>query len=234
MKPFLYLDNWHEPQSETRFDRFLRATGLPLEKVRTNHARQPRHFDYCGVYVSPSFDAAYDSHSWVIEQHELLRGMADRQVPMLGLCFGSQILASALLDRGMVKARDSREAGWGHISLTPAAGDDPLARDLPTTFPVFHWHGDEVLARHPDIFVIAGSDDCPNQIWRWAHGPVWGVQPHLEMCEDGVVAWFKDNRAVFENAGMTRSGLAPGASHSNIGFEFLKNFAKFVMNRLRS
>ena len=233
MKPFLYLDNWHAPQSETRFDRFLHASGLPVETVRTNFARQPRHFDYCGAYVSPSFDAAYDDHSWVIEQHDLLRGLAERRVPMLGLCFGSQILASALLGRDMVTVRDSRETGWGQVELMPEAREDPLAQDLPTTIPVFHWHGDEVLPQHPDIVVIAGGDDCPNQIWRWANGPVWGVQPHLEMCEDGVIAWFEDNREMFENAGMTPSGLVPGESCSDVGFELLKNFVNLVMDRAR-
>ena len=212
---------------------FLHASGLPVETVRTNFAGQPRHFDYCGAYVSPSFDAAYDDHPWVIEQHDLLRRLAERQVPILGLCFGSQILASALLGRDMVAARENRETGWGRINLTPEARDDPLARGLPTTIPVFHWHGDEVLPQHRDMVVIAGGDDCPNQIWRWAHGPVWGVQPHLEMCEDGVIAWFGDNRAVFEDAGMTPAGLVPDGSHSNVGFELLRNFVNLVKDRAR-
>ena len=155
------------------------------------------------------------------------------QVPMLGLCFGSQILALALLGHDMVTVRESRETGWGQVNLAPAARDDPLVQDLPTTTPVFHWHGDEVLPQHPDMVVNAGGDDCPNQIWRWAHGPVWGVQPHLEMGKEGVIAWFEDNREVFENAGMTPSRLVPDEPYSDVGFELLKNFVNLVMDRAR-
>ena len=45
------------------------------------------------------------------------------------------------------------------------------------------------------------------------------------------MAWFEDNRAEFEPAGMTRSDLVPGAAHSHDGSEFLKNLAKLVMDR---
>ena len=230
MKPFLYLDNWHAPQAVSRFDDFLNSSGLQIETVRTNAGQLPRDSDYCGVFVSPSFNGAYDDLPWVHRLHEILRSLATRSIPMLGLCFGSQILASALVGREQVFIRDSRETGWGEISLTEAARDDPLTRGLPDNIPAFHWHGDEVAAPHPDIIVIARSTGCGNQIWRWARGPVWGVQPHFEYDGDGLRVWFSGNRGQFEAAGMTLSGLESSASNCNDGFRLLENFVGIAAN----
>ena len=231
MKPFLYLDNWHEPQSETRFDICLKASGLQVELMRTNSGNFPEHTDYSGAYVSPSFDGAYDEHEWIQDLHEVLVTLACSGVPMIGLCFGSQVLASALVGRDQVFVRESRETGYGKIQLTAAAARDSLASALPGTMPVFHWHGDEVRADHPDVIVLGESSDCSNQIWRWSQGPVWGVQPHLEFDRSGLIAWFENNQHVFEDAGMARSRLEKEAHDSEAGFGLLQNFVGYVVSR---
>ena len=233
MKPFLYLDNWHERQSETRFDRFLRASGLPVEVRCTNDGEFPEHTDYCGVFITPSFDGAYDDLPWVHELHTALQRLGEAQVPMLGLCFGSQVLASALVGRDQVFIRKAREKGFGTIELTDAARNDPLMAGLPDTMPVFHWHGDEVKAGHEAVIVLADSDDCGNQIWRWANGPVWGIQPHPEMDAAGLMRWFMENRGQFEASGMDYERLCTEVHDSEAAFGALRNFIDYVKHERR-
>jgi GMP synthase (glutamine-hydrolysing) len=228
MKPFLYLDNWHERQAKTRFDRFLDDSGLPIEVQFTNEGQFPDHHDYSGVFITPSFDGAYDDLPWVHELHSVLRRFGEAQVPMLGLCFGSQILASALVGREQVFIRDAREKGFGTIALTEAAETDPIMKGLPDTMPVFHWHGDEVRGDHEAIVVLADSDDCGNQIWRWSQGPVWGIQPHPEMDSEGLVRWFAENRQQFEAGGMDYERLRKEAHDSQDAFGALCNFVDYV------
>lgn len=228
MRPFLYLDNWHERQAETRFDRLLHASGLPIEVQCTNDGQFPDHTDYCGVFITPSFDGAYDDLPWIHELHAVLRRLGEAQVPMLGLCFGSQILASALVDRDQVFIRKEREKGFGTIALTDAAGTDPIMAGLPETMPVFHWHGDEVRADHEAVVVLANSDDCGNQVWRWADGPVWGIQPHPEMDTEDLMQWFAENRQQFEAGGMDYDRLRAEAHDSKAAFGALRNFIGYV------
>ena len=136
MKPFLHLDNWHAPQPATRVDELLREAGFEVERLRTNAGEFPAGWDYCGVYVSPSFNGAYDDEAWIHREHDVLRDLADAGIPMMGLCFGSQILASALCGRDQVTIRAEREKGFGAIHLTAAArAGDPLTGSLPARMP---------------------------------------------------------------------------------------------------
>lgn len=233
MKPFLHLDNWHAPQPATRVDEMLQEAGFEVERLRTNDGEFPAGTDYCGVYVSPSFNGAYDDETWIHREHDVLRDLAGAGIPMMGLCFGSQILASALCGRDQVTIRAEREKGFGAIHLTAAARTgDPLTESLPARMPVFHWHGDEVRRGHPDIVVLADSPDCENQIWRWRQGPVWGIQPHPELDRTQLLAWFESNREVFEAGGLDCDELVSQACDQVEAGRLIENFLGYVTSPL--
>ncbi len=232
MTRFLYLDNYHAPQPPNRLDAALAATGLDVVRMRTNDGAFPDGADFCGVYVSPSFNGAYDDEPWIHREHEVLRALARAGVSMLGLCFGSQILASSLCGRDQVFVRDDREKGYGTIRLTGhARADDPLTGGLPEVVPIFHWHRDEVRADHPDMRVLASSDACANQIWRWRYGPVWGVQPHPEFDRRQIINWFDGNRRQFEADGLDHDQLVRQADDNETAGRLIDNFLSYVRRR---
>lgn len=201
MKPFVYLDNWHVGQPATRFEVALEGSGLPVSVYRTNRDEFPASTEACGVFIGPSKAGAYDGEGWIQREHEVLRGFAQAGVPMLGLCFGSQVLASALLGPEQVFKRGNRETGYAEIEFTPEGRADPLTRAFPPAVRTFHWHGDEVRADHPDAIVLARNAACGNQLWRWRHGPVWGVQPHPEMDRAQICEFLEKNREWFRSEG---------------------------------
>lgn len=227
-KPFLYLDNWHAPQPQTRFDRALQASGMLIDTYRTNTGAFPTRRDYAGVYVSPSFDGAYDDLAWVRTLHDLLPDLAERGVPMIGLCFGCQVLASALVGRDTVFKRAAHEGGRGPIALTAEAETDPLCKELPEEFDVYHWHGDEVVADRDGVVVLADGPGCRNHIWRWSKGPVWGVQPHPEMTADDLTAWIEQNRTRFAAKGHDVDGYLAQCFTADVGFSILDQFIRYV------
>ena len=234
MKPFLHLENWHAPQPATRIDEMLEEAGFEVERLRTNDGEFPAGTDYCGVYVSPSFNGAYDDEAWIHHEHDVLRDLAGAGIPMMGLCFGTRILASALCGRDQVTIRAKREKGFGAIHLTAAARTgDPLTERLPPRMPVFHWHGDEVRRGHADIVVLADSPDCENQIWRWRHGPVWGIQPHPELDRAQLLAWFESNREGFETGGLDFDELVSQACDQADAGRLIENFLGYVKSLQR-
>ena len=229
MNPFLYLDNYRDPQPATRVDVALARMDVPVVRMRTNDGEFPTDGEFCGVYVSPSFDGAYDDEPWVHRLHDLLPALAESQTPMLGLCFGSQILAASMFGLDQIVVRDEREKGHGTIRLTDAAQtSDPLTAGLPRTVSVFHWHGDEVRPDHPELQVLASSGQCRNQIWRWRSGPVWGVQPHPEFDRDAIGAWYARNPGQFAVDGFGLGEMLKGSDRYDIAGRIIDNFLSFV------
>ena len=233
MRPFLYLDNYQETQAKTRFDTLLNSSGMEVDIRRTNEGDFPKETDYCGAFVSPSFDSVYDDISWVRQEIEFVRKLGASNVPMLGLCFGSQMLACALVGSDQVFARTSRETGYGSVHLTANAKADVLARNLASPVRVFHWHGDEVRADHPDIVVLANNECCANQFWRWSLGPVWGLQPHPEFDRSGLLEWVRRNPGQFRSARLDLQPRDTGPDDCAEAFGVLRSFVRFVTDRER-
>lgn len=207
MRHFAVLNNWHKDQPRTRFESALEKSGLPYQIYQTNQGAFPDPSQVMGAFVGASVAGAYDTEPWIDREHEVLRALADVGIPMLGLCFGSQILASALVGRDQVFKRTTRETGFDAITLRPAGKTDPLTQSLPATLRTFMWHGDEVRADHPDIVILADGTDCANHIWRWRHGPVWGIQPHPEMDQEQICRFIEKNRDWFEREGKDADAL---------------------------
>jgi GMP synthase (glutamine-hydrolysing) len=105
-------------------------------------------------------------------------GIVDLGVPVLGICYGLQLLAHRL--GGLVEKADDREYGR---SLLKLEREDPLFSGLPGGAERVVWmsHGDRVL-RLPEGFEVLGtSQNSPFAAVRHARRRVWGVQFHPEV-----------------------------------------------------
>jgi len=70
----------------------------------------------------------------------LIEAALKAEKPVLGVCLGSQLLASALAAE--VKKGDHKEIGWFPVALTEAASTDRLFSEVERSFTAYHWHGD--------------------------------------------------------------------------------------------
>jgi GMP synthase-like glutamine amidotransferase len=225
----LYLGNGRQMESLARLGERFEGWGVEVDRHWAYNGEFPDKLDtYQGIFLSGSPHGAYEDIPFIHREHDLIADAADKGIPMLGICFGSQILASALCGRDQVFRRDFCEIGYKDLPVTAAARDDAVTQDLGRSVHMFVWHNDEVRADHPDMVILARSDLCPNQIWRYRDTPSWGIQGHPEITRTQAPVWFEENRARMELDGADVDKLKAAADEAAEAKTMLTRFIDVV------
>ena len=122
-----------------------------------------------------------DEFGWLRPEKQLIREAAGRGVPVLGVCLGAQLIASALGAR--VYPGPAREIGWFPIAGVPGATH---AYRFPAECLAFHWHG-ETFDLPPGAVRLASSAGCENQAFQVGRHAL-ALQFHLETTPAGAAA----------------------------------------------
>ena len=125
-----------------------------------------------------------DCHPRLRRELALIRQALDLGRPVLGICLGSQLVATAL--GGRVYRAPAPEIGWLPVRLEAAGKDDRLFQGLPHTFTTCVWHGD-VFDLPAGAVSLASSQMTASQAYRYGDN-VYGFLFHLEMKLDMVAA----------------------------------------------
>lgn len=162
-----------------------------LSGPRSGHWLRYRPTELFVLLGSPQ--GAYDTHvSWIAEEIAFARRLIEHDRPLLGICFGSQVIATAL--GGRVAPTGRFDAGW-------------LANDEATK-PIwggqwFRWHGDAVdLPSAVDVMARSGSI-----VQAFRARRTLGVQFHPEIAERAVRNWVESDSAVLESKGYNLTEL---------------------------
>jgi GMP synthase-like glutamine amidotransferase len=169
------------------FQRMFGATGngFTFETVPAHEgAPLPDPEQLGGILITGSAAGVHDDLPWLDPLRDFIRRSYAARTPMLGVCFGHQIMADAL--GGEVR---KSEKGWGlgrhsyRITRRPdlLAGD---ARELAIACS----HQDQVVTRPPEADVFLGSDFTPNAGLLYHNGAAISVQPHPEFDDDYALA----------------------------------------------
>lgn len=226
----LYLGNGRSFQSVAKLDERFESWGLSVDRYWAYNNEFPATLDgYDGIFLSGSPHGAYEDVPFINREHDLIEKAAEKQIPMLGICFGSQILGSALCGRDQVFRRDDCEIGYKTLTTSDEANDDLLTAEVGKSFDMFVWHNDEVKAEHPDMRILASTDICPNQIWRYRDEPIWGIQGHPEVTRVQAPIWFEQNRARMEKDGADVDRLKSQADEAATAKTMLTRFVQFLV-----
>jgi GMP synthase (glutamine-hydrolysing) len=114
-----------------------------------------------------------------------IRAALQRDIPILGICLGAQLLAAAL--GAVVRPNSVREIGWYRLHPTAAARSDALCQHFDGSQHVFQWHA-YTFDLPPGALHLASTSTCPNQAFRFGE-KAYGLQFHLEADEDLIQRW---------------------------------------------
>lgn len=140
--------------------------------------------DIAGLILMGGPHSVNDEHSWITEELKLIQQVVERELPLMGVCFGAQMISKAL--GGNVDEAHSMETGWHHIRVDKSRLPDELITGLPESFEVFQWHEDTFSNPQDSIPLFSGSN-IENQ--GYILGKVLTMQFHLEMTEYMVQEW---------------------------------------------
>src|SRR5690606_32196483 len=105
-----------------------------------------------------------EPHPWMEQEKELIRAAHERQLPVIGICLGQQLIAQAL--GGEVARMETPEVGFHDLSLTFAGQTETILAGIPWESPQFFSHGYAVTKAPPEAAVLAKTALSPNAVFR--------------------------------------------------------------------
>jgi GMP synthase (glutamine-hydrolysing) len=170
-------------------DPMLRKHGFRIRYVNFSRqpGLQPDVSRYNGLIVlgGPMNVDQADRYPHLTAEIRAIQEALRRDIPILGICLGAQLLAAAL--GANVRPHTVREIGWYRLHPTAAAGGDPLCRHFDGSQHVFQWHA-YTFDLPPGAVHLASSPTCPNQAFRYGDR-AYGFQFHPEADEELIQRW---------------------------------------------
>jgi GMP synthase (glutamine-hydrolysing) len=211
----------------------LKGRKLRLRYVNfeRNPDEKPTIEKYHGLIILGGHMGVYekDIYTHIKVEMQLIEEALKKDIPILGICLGAQILAHVL--GAPVTKSVEKEIGWYDVTLTDQGQKDPIFSHFKKTEKIFQLHGD-TFALPKDCTHIASSKICEGQAFRYKD-KVYGLQFHLEVDGPMIERWLNNplNLKEIEDSGgkfsldKIRNETKEHLAHSNfLSQQTFKNF----------
>ena len=180
-----------------------------------------------GIIVTGSPHSVTDSAPWMDELGEALLQAGARGTPVLGVCFGHQLLGRAAGGDVALNPR-GREIGTVHVQLTEAGRRDPLfAWSEAGEIEVQATHVDAVLPLPQRATLLASNERCATQAMRLSE-TVAAVQFHPELSAGALRELIRSRAEKMIAEGMDPVAAEAAVRESQTGARILRAFAEQV------
>ncbi len=179
-----------------------------------------------GVVVTGSSAMVSHREPWSERLAEWLASAVERATPVLGICYGHQLLAHALGGAVGPNPR-GREIGTVQVRSLAPAQRDPLLSVWGAAEPAHATHFESVLELPASAVRLAESDLDPVQAFA-AGACAWGVQFHPEFDADTTRAYVAARRDKLRGEGLDPDALLADVRESPGGPRLLRRFAELL------
>ncbi|MFM6985106.1 MAG: glutamine amidotransferase [Hydrogenophaga sp.] len=213
--------------------RGLQSGGAQVRVHDAVHAGVPPVTDdLAGVVITGSHAMVSEREPWSEALVPWLRAAVRQRTPVLGICYGHQLLAHAL--GGEVDHHpEGVEIGTVTVALQPHAASDPLLGGLPATFPAQAVHWQSVRRLPPGALLLAGSAHEPHHAFR-VGDRAWGVQFHPEFSDAALRAYLDGLGDRLAREGRDAAGIAARLQPTPDAASVLPRFARLALSENRS
>ena len=211
---------------EALFRRALAEAGFTAEVFDARVEPLPDLAGIDGLIITGSHAMVSDAEPWSEALKPWLVSARERNLAMLGVCYGHQLMASAFGgESGYHPA--GRESGTHEVSLTDSGREDPLLGTLPRHFPAQLTHAQSVLAAPSGAVVLARNAHDAFQALRY--GPrQWSVQFHPEFTPEVMRAYLARQVDKLRDQGQDAHALIRRVTDTPEARSLLVRFAETV------
>ena len=211
---------------------FAINSGLPSTNfmVRSLHLEEPLAdlMEVAGIVITGSPAYVTDEEIWNFTGAEYIKRAHKGGIPILGVCYGHQLLAWAFGGKVDFNA-EGRKIGTIPIKLTESAKDDLLFGDLPDGFDVNVSHQQSVVRLPPDAVTLAVDGSDILQAFRLGE-KTWGIQFHPEFSKEIIREYIQARATEIREEGLDPDKLFDQASDTPNSTILLQKFCQLAMN----
>lgn len=209
---------------EALFQTALAREGFEASVFDARHEPLPDLAGIDGLYLTGSHSMVSHAEPWSEALKPWLVEARERNLAMLGVCYGHQLMAAAF---GGVSDYHpvGRESGTHGVTLTPAGREDTLFSALPERFSAQLTHAQSVLEAPRDAVVLARNAHDAHQALRY--GPrQWSVQFHPEFTPAVMRAYLMRQVEALRDQGQDPEALLAGVGPTPEASALLTRFAQ--------
>jgi GMP synthase (glutamine-hydrolysing) len=197
-----------------------------LVDARREDAPLPSPDEVAGILVSGSPSSVTEHAPWMLRLEAWLREVVTREAPLLGVCFGHQLLGSAL---GGEVRRNPRGRRIGTLRVRRTA-EDPLLEGLPEEFEVNVSHQDHVAVTPLGVRMLVTAEH--DALHAFAAGPrARAVQFHPEFHREIVRGYISERQEALRGEGQEPEALHASASETPHARRILHNFVRHFVRK---
>jgi GMP synthase (glutamine-hydrolysing) len=225
--PMLTLIQNDQDVPSGRLIEWCREFRIPFQTVRPYSGEVlPPISDVSALVILGGAMGVHESsrYTYLLAVRSYIQQAVVRQVPLLGICLGGQLLADAL--GAPVHSQRNGEMGLHSVEVRESATSDPLFLEIPQVFTTFQWHNDsfEIPA---GAVCLASSPVCSHQAFRYGVNQ-YGLQFHPEVTRSIVTSWSKSSDGVKDSARILEDFVCREDDYYAVSRKLLENFLRIA------
>jgi GMP synthase (glutamine-hydrolysing) len=175
-----------------------------------------------GAVLTGSASMVTDRELWSERTAGWIRDAMDIDLPLLGVCYGHQLMSHALGGR-VDYLPGGREIGTMTLRTQAQAGQDPLARHLPSSFRAHTTHEQSVLELPPGATVLASSERDPHHLLRYGRNAI-SSQFHPEFSAEVMRGYIRRKHETLDDEGQQPDRLLADVTPTPAATNLLRRF----------
>lgn len=207
--------------------RFLAKSARNIKVIEIDDNKKfPNLQSAAGFIITGSHSMVSEELTWSLKLEKYIRKIASKEIPLLGICYGHQLIAKAL---GGISDYNKKGKEIGRVKIKCSVNilNDPLFKEFPKKFYAFETHDQSVIKLPPNAVVLACNHKEQYQAVRFK-SLIWGVQFHPEFNRNIMREYILHQEDTLKDLGISKNKLLDNIDKCHKSHTILSNFMDIV------